>query len=301
MDQVIARSTASSEPTCGFHYGIIRSSACISSGGGPAIGANVASKGTFEGIIRNSTLVATGPGSVGMELIGQAFKRGMTVNVDVIGTLVSGGEKDVVAKGLPLNKGRGAIVEIELRNSSYATVEAETQAGKASITPPGTNGNITDPPLLARDNLHLHQLPKSPTIDGGAVDGASSSLDVDGQARTMGEAPDIGADELGSAAAPKANPAPDTKLADYANPEELPYERTRKRTTEFNFGSNEPGSRFECKLDRRPYRACASPYRRKVKLGKHRFQVRAIDPQGKIDRTPAVFVWRVLPWGVFLP
>lgn len=291
MDQVVARSTASSEPTCNLQAGTIRNSACISAGGGPAVGANFASKGTFEAVVRNSTLVATGPGSVGMEFICHAFKRGMTVNVDAIGALVSGGERDVVAMAWPLNKGRGAIVEIELRNSNYATVETEAKAyGKASVTRPGTNGNITATPLLARDNLH--QLPSSPTIDRGAVDGASDLLDVDEEPRTMGEAPDIGADELGSTSL-RANPAPDTKLADYA--------LTPRRTAEFNFGSSEPGSRFECKLDHKPYRACASPYRTKVQSGKHRFQVRAIDPQGEIDQTPAVFSWRVLPWRAFRP
>ncbi len=293
MDQVIARSTASSEPTCNFLAGTISSSACISSGGGPAIGVNVASKGTFEGVIRNSTLVATGPGSVGMEFIYHAFKRGMTVNVDAVGVLVEGEEKDVVAWALPLNKGRGANVSIKLRNSSFKTVETVAEAGgRASVTRPGIDGNITAPPLLAADNLH--QLPESPTIDRGALDGASGILDIDEEPRAVGGVADIGADELGPTA-PRVNPAPDTKLADYANPEELLYEQTPKRTAEFNFGSSEPGSRYECKLDRKPYRVCTSPYRKKVKLGKHRFQVRAIDPQGKIDRTPAVFRWRVLP------
>ena len=70
---------------------------------------------------------------------------------------------------------------------------------------------------------------------------------------------------------------------------------------EFTFGSSEPGSRYECKLDRKPYRACTSPYRKKVKLGKHRFQVRAIDPQGQVDRTPAVFGWRAFPCRIFCP
>jgi hypothetical protein len=180
LDRVIARSWGSGEPTCDFLSGTIRSSACLSSGRGSAIGANVAAKGTYVGVIRNSTLIATGPGSVGMEFICLAFKRGMAVTIDAAGVLVKGEEKDVIASGLPLNKGRGARVRIELRASSYATVETfAAHHGRASVTAPGTNGNVTAPPLLAADNLH--QLAGSPTIDKGVVDGASDTLDVDRQ------------------------------------------------------------------------------------------------------------------------
>lgn len=74
-----------------------------------------------------------------------------------------------------------------------------------------------------------------------------------------------------------------------------PPKRTRKRQAKFTFISSPPGAGFECKLDKKPFRRCASPYKRKVKLGKHRFKVRAVDAQGKADPTPAVFRWKVLP------
>jgi len=293
IDRVIARSTNSPAPACDFLSGTIRSSACLNSGGGPAIGTNVAAKGTYVGVIRNSTLIATGPGSVGMDFIFQAFKRGMAVTIDAVGVMVKGEEKDVIARGLPLGRHRGARVRIGLQASSYATVETEaTHHGRASITPPGTNGNITEPPLLAADNLH--QLLGSPTVDKGAIDRASDTLDVDKQAWTMGGLPDIGADELGNPA-PQVNPTPATELG------EFPWKRTPERIAEFTFGSSEPASRYECKFDRRPYRACTSPFRKKVKVGMHVFQARAIDPQGQVDRTPAVYRWRVFPWRRFLP
>jgi len=294
MERVIARS-ASGEPACYFHGGTVRSSACIASGGrSPAIGVNVATKGTSEGVIRNSTFIATGPGSVGMEFIYHAFKRGLTVDIDAAGVLVEGEEKDVVVLAGPLNKGRGAIVNLELRNSSYGTVEAEALAGgKAAVTRPGTNGNITASPLLAND--YLHQLPGSPTIDRGAADGLSA-LDIDGELRTLGVATDIGVDEFGSFPA-QANTAPVTELA---GPWGKGLLLTPLRRAVFRFGSSDINSRFECKLDGKPYRACASPYVAKVGLGRHQFRVRAIDPQGKADATPARARWRVLPWRSFL-
>jgi len=285
IDGVIARSTITTEPTCAFDEGTVRNSACIASGGGPAIGtSNTATKGTLSGVIRNSTLVATGPGSVGMQFIFSAFKRGLTVNIDVAEALIAGEAKDVIAKGWPLSKGRGAKVDIDLRSSRYATVEFEARAGgKALVTAPGTNGNVRAIPLLARDNVH--QLPDSPTVDRGAVDGASGNLDVDEQPRAMGVAADIGADEFDPFAAPWANLAPVTKL--------LHPEVTGFRWTNFSFGSSDIGSHFECELDRRPYRACASPYWTKAGLGEHVFRVRAIDPQGVADPTPATFRWRI--------
>lgn len=84
------------------------------------------------------------------------------------------------------------------------------------------------------------------------------------------------------------NPPPATKLGKH------PPRRTTKRLAKFTFSSSEAGSRFQCKLDKKPFRSCRSPFKKKVKLGGHRFQVRAVDAGGLADPTPAVFRWRVL-------
>lgn len=82
--------------------------------------------------------------------------------------------------------------------------------------------------------------------------------------------------------------APATKLGKH------PPKRTRKRQAKFTFSSDSPGASFECKLDKKRFRPCASPYRKKVKVGRHRFLVRAVSAQGQPDPTPAVFRWRVI-------
>jgi hypothetical protein len=329
-----------------------------------------------------------------------ASSPGVIGAVNGIGVIAKGASKDVIARGLELSGGHGATTAIELQASDYATTDTKTAGtGNASVTPAGTNGNITDPPLLAADNVH--QLIGSPTIDKGAVDGASAPLDIDGQAREIGLAPDIGADEIGNPTtttvkcAPTAfsppgrstcevavedrgivlvpptgtvsfdlvpglfvtqactlapqneatstcsatvswlsapvglyeykgtyqgdarheassggatlsvlpfpsgqpggpqpksspNPPPDTQLKKH------PQKRTTKRKAKFTFSSSEAGSRFECKLDKKPFRACSSPYKKKVGLGGHKFQVRAVDAQGEADPSPVVFRWRVL-------
>ena len=60
-----------------------------------------------------------------------------------------------------------------------------------------------------------------------------------------------------------------------------PRKRTRKRRARFRFRSNEAGSSFSCKLDRRAFRPCSSPRTyRKLRPGRHTFRVRAIDRAG---------------------
>jgi TolB protein len=73
-----------------------------------------------------------------------------------------------------------------------------------------------------------------------------------------------------------------------------PKKRSHRHLARFTFFSDLPGSSFECKLDRKPLRRCASPFRRRVKVGRHRFRLRAVAPDGTPDPTPAIYRWRVL-------
>ena len=62
----------------------------------------------------------------------------------------------------------------------------------------------------------------------------------------------------------------------------------------FHFSSNEPGSTFRCKLDKRRYAKCRSPKRFKhLKPGRHKLKVLAVDAAGNRDRSPAVAHFRV--------
>lgn len=74
-----------------------------------------------------------------------------------------------------------------------------------------------------------------------------------------------------------------------------PRRRTPDRTPTFGFASSEAGSRFRCRIDRRPWFSCGSRFTsRKLKLGRHRFRVRAIDRVGNVDPTPARRRFRVV-------
>jgi Ca2+-binding RTX toxin-like protein len=85
---------------------------------------------------------------------------------------------------------------------------------------------------------------------------------------------------------------PRTKLT--GHPRAKIFSGERRRRVVFRFGSSERGSRFRCKLDRKPMRRCASPRAFLVTAGTHVFRVVAVDRAGNVDRTPALFRFRVL-------
>jgi lysophospholipase L1-like esterase len=73
-----------------------------------------------------------------------------------------------------------------------------------------------------------------------------------------------------------------------------PQHRTRSHKATFGFRSNESGSTFECKLDRRRLRSCGSPKAyRHLDPGRHVFKVRATDRSANTDSTPARWRWKV--------
>jgi len=72
----------------------------------------------------------------------------------------------------------------------------------------------------------------------------------------------------------------------------LTTSRARARAV-FRFSSNERGSSFRCKLDRKPYRACVSPRVYLLARGRHTVRIFAVDRSGNADRTPALLSLRV--------
>ncbi len=64
--------------------------------------------------------------------------------------------------------------------------------------------------------------------------------------------------------------------------------RARNHTVRFVFRSDQANSTFLCKLDGKPFDLCRSPKRYEgLASGKHVFWVRAIDPGGRVDLSPA--------------
>jgi Tol biopolymer transport system component len=94
------------------------------------------------------------------------------------------------------------------------------------------------------------------------------------------------------AVAQPASPPPDGTAQDTDPPEteitKAPRNKTEKPKARFGFESDEPGSTFDCKLDKKDFAPCDSPRKYKhLKTRKHKFKVRATDPAGNTDPTPA--------------
>ena len=90
---------------------------------------------------------------------------------------------------------------------------------------------------------------------------------------------------------PRDRQAPATRLAHH--PAALLVAKGPRRRVSFAFAASEPGSRFRCKLDGKPWRSCRSPRAYSVGRGRHTFRVYAIDASGNRDRTPALFRFKV--------
>ena len=71
-----------------------------------------------------------------------------------------------------------------------------------------------------------------------------------------------------------------------------PAKVVTRQTVKFRFSSNETGVTFTCKLDKRAWRPCTSPKKLRIKVGQHRFSVRATDAAGNTDATPARYRFR---------
>jgi CSLREA domain-containing protein len=116
---------------------------------------------------------------------------------------------------------------------------------------------------------------------GGSATGGGGDGDAGGGAGTAGSFERV--------LVIRGRTRPRTKLV------RTPRSRTRSSAVRFEFKSDEPGSVFLCKLDDKPFDLCKSPKRYEgLKPGRHVFKVRAVDPAGHVDSSPATKKFAVI-------
>lgn len=292
LERMIVRS--STGEGCELYAGFVRDTVCAtdaSSRSGLAV--NVGGLGVYSFSLRNVTAIGNGAANSHGILV---YADG-TASVTLVGksVIARGNAYDIWAASIDT-----AVIDVTLSYSNYEDVGLGGSSTR-TVTDPATNANQTAAPMFVNAaGGDYRQLAGSPTIDAGLHDMFSGLIDFEGQARPNGGANDIGADEYHAPAAPAdpgsggpANPGADT-TAPSGKILKGPGRKTAKRTARFKFSSNETSSTFLCKLDRAGYKPCKSPFRKRVKPGRHTLRVVAVDSAGNKDVTPAVWRWRVL-------
>jgi hypothetical protein len=290
-DEVVVHTTGVAACTAPGATGtIIRDSVCWSSA--PTFGSGFflnQSNGTATIKLRNVTAVSSAPTNSNSYGVFLGASNNANLSIDGRGVISQGVTADIRA-----SEDTTSSSAITLDTSNYFTVSL-AGTGTPTVTPAGSGTNQTaEPQFVDAATGNFHQAPGSPTIDAGGLDAFSGSIDIDGDPRTLGGAPDIGADEF----VPPSEAGPGTPEAADTNPPDTtitkhPKDKTKKKTATFEFTSNEPGSSFECSLDGAAFAPCTSPDALKVKKGKHSFDVRAKDAAGNVDGSPASDTWKV--------
>jgi Right handed beta helix region len=88
--------------------------------------------------------------------------------------------------------------------------------------------------------------------------------------------------------APQDTTPPETSIS------AKPASMTGSTSAKLFFAASEEGSSFECELDGGGWSSCSSPTTYAgLSLGSHQFSVRAKDPAGNVDATPAAWQWTI--------
>jgi hypothetical protein len=199
---------ANSQPSgsgggCGSGGTLERVRAKASGEGGAAIRQEV------DCTVRDSLAIATGTNSVALATSGFSLATATARNVTAIAT-GTGSKAIVVSCGAcfpPFFESlemKNVIAEGVAADLEFSGTEAKASVGNSNLTLPASppapvtnlGGNQTAPPVFVNAAAgDYREAAGSPTIDAGATD-KIGTLDLEGNPRTIGVAPDIGAYEF---------------------------------------------------------------------------------------------------------
>jgi Subtilase family len=195
---------------------------------------------------------------------------------------------------VPVGSAGADVVGAGLVNA-FTAVERIALPPTVTITQP--------PPTLSRNRQPQIQFTANRpvafrcAVDGGEAQPCSSPFTVptplaDGTHAVAVSAVDLAGREGSATASFKIDTkAPQTTIAKH--PPKLLRTHHRKARAIFRFRSNESDVTFVCKIDRELPRFCKPRIVRRLEAGRHTLQVRAEDTAGNVDRSAAVFRFRV--------
>jgi subtilisin family serine protease len=158
------------------------------------------------------------------------------------------------------------------------------------------------PPPLSRDRRQTIEFSASRPVaftcevDGGSPQPCASPFGLPGLADGSHGVAVSGVDRAGRKASATVAFAIDTRpprTTIVKHPRKLIRTHKRRARGVFRFRSSEPGASFVCKVDRGLLRFCGRRFSRRFGAGRHTLQVRSQDRAGNVDRSPAVFHFRV--------
>jgi hypothetical protein len=178
--------------------------------------------------------------------------------------------------------------------------------GSFSGSTPSSSGSPADP-LGIPDGMALRRTiaPRCPTLLEEADDSGNSASDFADAFPAPRPNSAVPAERVcsptqgppTSGGAPGGGGSPDAD--DNTQPQTLlrqkPGHQIRDRTPTFRFVSSIAGSTYLCKLDRRSFKRCHSPFTTaRLSFGRHVFRVKARSPDGTADHSPATYRFNVV-------
>ena len=161
----------------------------------------------------NVTAIATDPGGSALHAdptMGGICVPSSQIELHATNVIARGGKYDVDVPHVCGPSGSASIEAAIMSHSNFRRAKLNETRPAARVEDLGGNQDI-EPLFATPPALDIHQLAGSPTIDAGVATPHLGTADIDGQPRSQGSAPDIGADEF-------VPPAPPPPPADMRRP-----------------------------------------------------------------------------------
>lgn len=194
--QILATNAAAQGKACILQdTAVLKNSICLATGPTDTVGVSSwrmqGEPGTTNATIRNVTAIATSSSGRGIQaLAGNAADDDH--HFTITNAIARGGSGDVAADNLSGGMGEATVT---IDHSNWSTI-SHNPPGSGTMRIVDAGGNQRFMTVAFAGPGDYHQAPGAVTIDKGADDLTNGTNDFDGDARTLGQATDIGADEF---------------------------------------------------------------------------------------------------------